>query len=419
MSSQSQSEPGAMKSSSNSFEESFVVLKRTAKSDAIRRAYRNIAFATFNTVIVLILVNLIMAGFFLVRDYRHSSAAAIDQRVQARIDKFADLQAYSRMSADTANRYLHEQAAMGSIGLQYQPWVQFGNPEFHGNFLNTDSSGFRKTREPQVSNEKRIKIYVFGGSTTFGYGVSDEHTIPSYLQAALERTYPSKSFLVRNFGQGFYYSSQEMLVLIRLLKEGDIPDFAVFIDGLNDVGNLALRGDEPWFTSTVRTLWARKREGVSTGIPREVAWIPMVRLANSLSATIREGDPDTTDDLKVAEGVPKGTVDYIVSRYENNMKITRSICREFGVKCDFVWQPQPGYKYDRSLHRNYPVKGFAPQYWRDVYSLLEGYKSEDFLYLGDMLEGVSYKVFVDEVHYNEVLNDQIATRICERFQLTK
>jgi hypothetical protein len=84
----------------------------------------------------------------------------------------------------------------------------------------------------------------------------------------MEDKFPQTSVIVSNYGQGYYYSSQEMQLFLSLIKKGVIPEYAVFIDGLNDVGvrvqGKRLGYDEPWFTSEVKDLWDAKR-GAITG----------------------------------------------------------------------------------------------------------------------------------------------------------
>ena len=394
----------------------------SASRERYIKAYTLLAFQTFNTIVLILLLNLVLGGLFLVRDHFLKKRVPVDPRVSFYREKFADLQAYTRISPTEAVKYLDEQDAMGSIGFHYKPWVQFQNPPFHGTFLNTNEQGFRKTKEPRPYSGKPIKIYVFGGSTTFGYGVPDDYTIPSYIQKILEQKCPNENFLVRNYGQGFYYSSQEMLLLISLIKDGDIPDWAVFIDGTNDISQLHGEHDEPWFTSKVRQLWDTER---SPKPRRDFSWIPMVRLANGLSRRLlpietekksidsNKNKQQDSENVLADEDKQRRAVDYVVQRYTGNMRIIRAICREYGIKCCFVWQPVPFYEYDRSLHRTFPYKGLIAKPWNGVYSRMKGCTEEDFLYLGEMLWGVSEKIFVDNVHYNERYNEKIAARICE------
>jgi len=401
----------------------------SASKDRYIKLYKFLAFQSFNTVVLILLLNLVLAGLFFVRDNFVKKRVPVDPRVSSYREKFADLQAYTRIPATEANKYLDEQDAMGSIGFHYKPWVQFQNPPFHGTFLNVNEQGFRKTKEPRPYSGEPIKIYVFGGSTTFGYGMPDDYTIPSYIQKILEQKYPNKDFLVKNYGQGFYYSSQEMLLLISLIKDGDIPDWAIFIDGANDTYQLHWEHDQPWFTSKVKQLWDNKRGSSTPKVQRDLSWIPMVRFAKRLSRRLfsmetknksidsNKNEQQQSKKVLAEEDKQRRGVDYVVQRYTSNIRIIRAICREYGIKCYFVWQPIPFYKYDRSLHSTSPYKGSNAEYWGGVYSRMKGYYTKaDFLYLGEMLWGISEKVFVDDVHYNERYNEKIAGRICDRLR---
>ena len=50
----------------------------------------------------------------------------------------------------------------------------------------------------------------------------DEYTLPSRLQAHLERRYPALCLKVSNYGQGYFFSSQELLPH-RVGKVGNVP----------------------------------------------------------------------------------------------------------------------------------------------------------------------------------------------------
>lgn len=393
--------------------------------------YKAMALVSFNLVVLVVAFNLVLGAVFLIRDYARRDKAPVYDQVSAYRERFEDLDAYARISQVDARRFLDEQDAMSTVGFQYEPWVQFRNPEFHGALLNTDGAGFRKTTTPRARGRPPFRIAVFGGSTTFGYGVPDEHTIPSYMQTLLETRYPDRSPSVKNFGQGFYYSSQEMLLFIREIKENQIPDWAVFIDGGNDTAQLAPGQDEPVYSPTVKALWDRRRGIAPPQMALDYSWIPMVRLANGVAAkwlprtqahpevTVNANAPDKLRrliyrDVDLSEEAKQEIVDYVVSHYTDNLRLLRAICREYGIRCLFVWQPHPGYKYKASLHRTFPFKDGVPEYFRGVYARMSRYRSDDFLYLGDMLEHVTEKVFVDDVHYNEVLNERIAARISDR-----
>ena len=79
-----------------------------------------------------------------------------------------------------------------------------------------------------------MNIFIFGGSTAFGYGVADQETIASYLQEICRTK--RKNINVYNFACGFYYSTQERILLEKLISKGIDIDIAVFIDGVNEKG---------------------------------------------------------------------------------------------------------------------------------------------------------------------------------------
>ena len=108
-----------------------------------------------------------------------------------------------------------------------------------------------KIRDIWPPQSKNFNIFLFGGSTTFGYGVSDNQTIASYLQEYLTKNTDS-NICVYNFGRGYYYLTQERILYEQLLTSGFVPDLAIFIDGLND---LAFNNNEPFFTDRLRQLF--------------------------------------------------------------------------------------------------------------------------------------------------------------------
>src|SRR5262249_29714696 len=91
-----------------------------------------------------------------------------------------------------------------------------------------------------------INIFVFGGSTTFGYHVSDEHTWPSYLSQILNET-SEVNIKVTNYGRGYFNPSQEAILLADLLKSGHRPSLAIFMDGVNPPHSI----DGPSYTEEV------------------------------------------------------------------------------------------------------------------------------------------------------------------------
>lgn len=371
------------------------------------RVYRFVAVQLLNTLLVFVALNLCIAAALLVLDRPRSAPAA------PVTSPGVDRAAYSTIPPEQIQRFLEEQNGMQQIGFQYEPWVLFRNPEYRGRTLNTDARGFRRTVSPRTSCPKPVRIFVFGGSTTFGYGVTDEYTLPSSLQVHLERRYPSRCLAVSNYGQGYFFSSQELLLLIKLLKEGHIPDWAIFVDGANDTYQLSAQRDVPYFSDAVRSLWDARTRGPAC--PRvDWSWLPAVQLASAIRDRIWGAPPRprlaSDDPVFVPDSERSGI--YAAERYKQNVRMIRALCAEYRVQCRFVWQPT-FLNYDRAFHPAFPYRGEVPKFWGDAYETVRQWGAEDVLYLGDMFQGVREKVFVDNVHYNEKWTGEIASRIAD------
>ena len=107
----------------------------------------------------------------------------------------------------------------------------------------------RRSYEPDA--EPVLEVWFFGGSTLFGIGQRDEHTIPSEIARLAEAD--GIPIRVRNFGFPSYESWQEVGLLRRALQQRPAPDLVVFYHGANDYAALCRRlalGTDPYEKGT-------------------------------------------------------------------------------------------------------------------------------------------------------------------------
>jgi hypothetical protein len=189
-------------------------------------AFRTIATVLLATVIAALVVNGAAGVVLYLVAPMSPGIAAID-------DAAALEQLYPEMTSDERAQLLEES---GARRLEYEPFTEFRERPFAGRYVNVSDEGFRRSRSqgPWPPRPDVLNVFFFGGSTTFGYGVSDDDTIPSHFQDYLS-TRLGRPVHVYNFGRGFYYSTQERILFQQLLMEQHIPHVAVFIDGLNDL----------------------------------------------------------------------------------------------------------------------------------------------------------------------------------------
>jgi lysophospholipase L1-like esterase len=82
------------------------------------------------------------------------------------------------------------------------------------------------------------KVYFFGGSTMWGFGVADSETIPSLFASAT-------GLHSENYAEIGYTSHQSLVLLLQLLQAGHQPALVVFYDGANDVAIKCENGLRP------------------------------------------------------------------------------------------------------------------------------------------------------------------------------
>ena len=377
----------------------------------LRRAYLTAAVLVLNTLLLLMVVNGALwlgfkvtdkAGWTVPEPGSEGIFGALAVLRVARIVAFrwtpeknsplrlddSDLASiYPGWSRDEVTRLIHESRRRK---LAYQPFSQFGEAPYAGRYVNVSEHGFRRSSNqgPWPMSESSVNVWMFGGSTTFGYGLPDAETIPSFVQQALARELPDSTVAVYNFGQGYFYSSQELALFYALLISAEsLPDIVVFVDGVNESMK------EPFYSEALRTM-------VRTPYQAPYARVRPVPLA--------EGEQ-------------------VVARYMKNKRLIESWCAVHGIQPLFVWQPSPAWKYDLRFHL-FPSEDFggvdvdgailgqSPHYAAMERTVeLNGLASvREFLTLADLQIGRQQALYVDHVHYTAELSREIGESIGAR-----
>lgn len=144
---------------------------------------------------------------------------------------FSNKQVFQNISVELARTVCKDNQTVNDATLENYTII----PNQHYETININSYGFRG---PEISKEKApdvIRIFVIGGSTTFGVGSTSDHTtIPGYLQQLFDNADLSYQIEVVNAGVPAMHSASE----VKLVKEKIIefsPDILVVYDGWNEV----------------------------------------------------------------------------------------------------------------------------------------------------------------------------------------
>ena len=103
--------------------------------------------------------------------------------------------------------------------LRWKSYVYWRRKPYHGEFININSDGIRKTINTATSEfaNSAVKVFMFGGSTMWGVGSRDSFTIPSVFAREAKNKWINCE--VVNFGEFGYVSTQEVTQLMLQLQK--------------------------------------------------------------------------------------------------------------------------------------------------------------------------------------------------------
>jgi hypothetical protein len=362
--------------------------------DKLKKVYSTFAILLLNTIFCILILNgLCSLGFKISKIFSKDP-------VMDRYDPSIVYDSYPDMNKSNVDQMLHESTSRTYI---FEPFVQFRERPYKGKYFNVHEAGFRvgKNQGPWPPVNENHNIFIFGGSTTFGYGLPDDQTIGSHLQEILRKT--DSSVAVYNFACGSYYSTQEKILFQELLAEGLRPDKAIFIDGLND---FYYYNNEPHFTPQLRDLVAGKDKSNQL-----LNKYPLTRVAVALV-----GNDPIVDEKPV---IP--VVDDILHRYLQNKMQIESISSKLDIETLFVWQPVPTFGYEQSLHP-FAVGGYGGhELTSEGYPVMDTMRKtrdlgENFLWAANLHDGLDRPLYVDKIHYNSEFSQLLAKAVSKSFE---
>ncbi len=308
---------------------------------------------------------------------------------------------YPELGPEQIEALLRETASRRYV---YEPFTQFKEDAYGGEHLNVSDQGFRLTvpAAPWPPDRGRLNVFLFGGSTAFGYGQPDRATLASVLIRRLLDGGCTVS--VYNFARSNYYSTQERILFEQLLLAGFRPDLALFVDGINEFQHPR---DEPKFTARLSYLMAEDGYRLAR---RAAGSLPLVRwVRRGLQQRDRGlGGRDEPDAARA-----------LVERWLRNRRMIRALAADFEVKTLFVWQPSPSFRYDLRHHPfAEPGGGNLPGHLtmeRGYRILEERLEREgplpDLLWLADLQSQRREALYVDRFHYSAAFTAELAERI--------
>ncbi|HJU64210.1 MAG TPA: SGNH/GDSL hydrolase family protein [Gemmatimonadaceae bacterium] len=294
---------------------------------------------------------------------------------------------------------------------RYEPHVMWRRVPVRGETITVDETGIRRTPRAECG-APAVRVFVYGGSTTWGYGVPDDATIPALLQRELSAR-ASRPVCVVNYGELGYTSTQSLLQLALRLRDGDVPHIAIFYDGVNDVttadlyNEAGLHGDmnaigrrleaqrPRWWESFAVARLARQLFGVGEVIPRD-------RYQHTLGAS------------------PPRLAEQTAGAYLANHEMARALARDAGVEFFAFWQPNvlveaKPLTREEALMREAgrPGRRVSAELVTDVYARVRAAagSTERLYYIADIFAGEPRLLYMDWQHLVPEGNELVARRM--------
>lgn len=278
------------------------------------------------------------------------------------------------------------------IRWDYEEITGFRESPRKSSYVNVNNFGVRQNTQITPNNfDPNGKVWVFGGSTTWGYGVADSQTIPSHLEKILKKK-------VVNFGRGYYYSLQENLLLSILLKTGYKPSEIIFIDGINERCGIEVYEKE--FNSLFL-----KAQNASHRYQIKNIFEPTIVITNKIINKFISQKPEDLHKLDCERYGKKSTLSETI---KSNLEDRKALCKRFGVRCTTFVQPFAGIDIqgngllgESELQQLRLKKVALSPVWQEMNAI----------FVDSPLPNDNMTYLVDSVHYSDKANSIIAKRI--------
>jgi lysophospholipase L1-like esterase len=380
------------------FAKPFLVETRQGKTDTHSVKIWRLGRALYHSILTLFVLNLALG--YLYSKVRDTPKDQLDPRSQ--------LSVY--VNDNWANDYFKEfdQSNM----KQYTPFIGWTRKDYTGRYINI-KDGHRQTYRPSMNSKPVLRLYIFGGSFTWGTGGRDDYTIASYLVklAGQEGMYVE----AENYAESAFVNWQSVIRFAELCAEGKVPDIAIFVEGVNDVG---AKLQTPYL-KRVHANFPEWREWVEQhDDPRK--WFEKNSLLHKVARRLGYGLEERRARETILSTEPERVqrlAHEIVTTYQENAAFVRKLAEAYGFKAWFFWQPMVSTKkHPTAVERTY-VDDFGNA-MTDVYrAATQEIRSHGFaIDLSTSFDDQDRTIYIDQAHITEVGNEIIAKNIYGHIQ---
>ena len=286
----------------------------------------------------------------------------------------------------------------------YVPLLGMVSQDYKGDYINIADRA-RKTYTAEGVSDDATSVYLFGGSTMWGYGQRDLYTIPSQVARLAEQD--GVPVRVSNYGQVGWGIWQELGLLEQLLSAGHVPDVVVFYDGCNDVAEqVEGLSTDPTYPGGVFVEQAVERARMRGGIAGLKDSLMGFYAQHSILTRLLASHSEQAGPAPTPE-ISQERARNAVQLYDRAVDVIENLAKSYGFKAVFVWQPIA-----------YSTQGGdAKRYSNDTWGIGSAFVDATKLVgtpainFSEAFDGVKEAVFIDNAHTNELGAEIIARDI--------
>jgi hypothetical protein len=371
-------------------------LRNTLKHSA--QMYKTLGVLVLNTILMLLVIEGCSALILATR-----AEPSLPERSESFKQQVLSLSYYQ---AEAWARGYWDEHMQVADNWSYQPYTIWRTNPFHGQYINVDENGVRLTTGSTCAADS-YRIYTFGGSTMWGYGVPDNNTIASYMQAELP-----ENVCVVNYADVGFNSTQSLLHLVGVLQAGDVPDMVIFYDGSNDVTAAQRSGEigTHFYDEQIRAVV----DGTLVE-PDARPNSPIVDWVRSTSTYRLLVTPVMTAETWAQPPFEEGFVDGIVQTYLTNVEAAHALSEEYGFQFFAFVQPvlpMVERTYTEEEQRFiWDTPGGLVDLFREVYPHIRDSAPDYVHYFANVLDEQPYIIWIDFNHLTAWGNLSVAADI--------
>lgn len=380
------------------------VFNKRIRPKSVVDAYTQLAVILLNTLVMFLVVELIIILVF--------NSAFVTQDV-AFVPEAQELDLYTEADSEWREAYGQEWAEVQGH-LQYSAYDLWRRRPYEGEAINIQADGRRLTPGSNCTDDS-YRVYLFGGSTMWGLGVTDAMTIPAHLQNLVN----AEAVCIVNHAELAYVNTQSVVTLMKLLQRGDVPDMVVFYDGVNDV-IASYQRDAPGLHRQW-SLLANLVQGTTSASSTHplIQWMQQSFTFRYVDGLLQESAPvEETDQAEIPVEMSEAPLSrQTADTYIENYQMVTALGEAYGFSTHFFWQPVLIVE-DKPIAGQEDALAQAPpddlrNLFRDTYAAIktDADTFDNLHYIADIFNDVDEMLYIDYNHVSTRGNQLVAEAI--------